>query len=167
MAATSPSRGGNRREWPGSTAGGWAKVANCQAWDVPGLFSARWDGHWWTRGCICPELDLGPRCEAAGVPEDRRNYRSKTELALEMVERVTGVGPPQGRDGLRRTTPSGCRRPSGRAWRPWGCTCWTFRPALRCGPGPGLDQSGVSGIRASSQTQAASRSAPDHGAAQR
>ena len=35
----------------------------------------------------------------------------------------------------------GCRRPSGRAWRPWGCgTCWTFRPALRCGrrslPGP-------------------------------
>ena len=29
----------------------------------------------------------------------------------------------------------------GKAWRPWGCgTCWTFRPALRCGrrspPGP-------------------------------
>ena len=25
------------------------------------------------------------RCEAAGVPEDRQGYRSKTELALEMV----------------------------------------------------------------------------------
>ena len=41
------------------------------------------------------------------------------------------------------TTPSGCRRPSGRDWRPWGCaTCWTFRAALRSGPWTRLDQSG-------------------------
>ena len=29
--------------------------------------------------------------EAAGVPEDRRGYRSKTELALEMVGRARGA----------------------------------------------------------------------------
>ena len=32
------------------------------------------------------------RCAAAGVPEDRREYRSKTELALEMVERALARG---------------------------------------------------------------------------
>ena len=32
------------------------------------------------------------RCEAAGVPEGRREYRSKTELALEMVERAQSRG---------------------------------------------------------------------------
>ena len=31
-------------------------------------------------------------CAAASVPEDRRNYRSKTELALEMLERVLELG---------------------------------------------------------------------------
>ena len=32
--------------------------------------------------------------------------------------------------GLPGTTPSGCRRPSGRAWRHWGCgMCWTSREA--------------------------------------
>ena len=32
------------------------------------------------------------RCAAAGVPEDRRNYRSKTELALELLERAMELG---------------------------------------------------------------------------
>ena len=32
------------------------------------------------------------RCAAAGVPEERRNYRSKTELALELLERALGLG---------------------------------------------------------------------------
>ena len=32
------------------------------------------------------------RCAAAGAPEDRRNYRSKTELALELLERVLELG---------------------------------------------------------------------------
>ena len=73
------------------------------------------------------------RCAAAGVPEDRRNYRSKTELALEMLERAWS-GATSGPSGLPGTTPSGCRRPSGRDWRRWGCaTCWTFRAALRSG----------------------------------
>ena len=32
------------------------------------------------------------RCESAGVPEERQGYRSKTELALEMVERAQERG---------------------------------------------------------------------------
>ena len=32
------------------------------------------------------------RCEAAGVPEERQGYRSKTELALEMLGRVLERG---------------------------------------------------------------------------
>ena len=98
--------------------------------------SARWAGRWWTSGCICPRV--GPRtrtgvlrrvCRRTG-----RNYRSKTELALEMLERALELGYLKAGVGRRETTPSGCRRPSGRDWRPWGCaTCWTFRPALRSG----------------------------------
>ena len=74
------------------------------------------------------------RCAAAGVPEDRRNYRSKTELALEMLERVLELGylraewvagddafgmSPTFREGLAAL---GMRY------------CWTFRAALRSGP---------------------------------
>ena len=32
------------------------------------------------------------RCEAAGIPVERRSYRSKTELALEMLERALQLG---------------------------------------------------------------------------
>ena len=32
------------------------------------------------------------RCQAAGVPEEKRSYRSKTELALEMVEQALARG---------------------------------------------------------------------------
>ena len=32
------------------------------------------------------------RCAAAGVPEERQSYRSKTELALELLERALGLG---------------------------------------------------------------------------
>ena len=46
------------------------------------------------QGAVSPrELDLDQdRCTAAGVPEERRRYRSKTELALEMVERALERG---------------------------------------------------------------------------
>ena len=64
-------------------------------WDVPGL-SARWAGRWWTSGCICPRV--GPPTRT-GVLPGVRNYRSKTELALEPGP---GVGLPQGRVGCRR-----------------------------------------------------------------
>ena len=74
------------------------------------------------------------RCAAAGVPEDRRNYRSKTELALEMLERVLELG------YLRAEWVAGGRLRDvadlpGGTGGPWGCaTCWTFRAALRSGP---------------------------------
>ena len=56
--------------------------------------SARWAGRWWTSGCICPRVGPPTRtgvlrrvCRRTG-----RNYRSKTELALEMLERVLELG---------------------------------------------------------------------------
>ena len=108
------------------------------------------------------------RCEAAGVPEDRQGYRSKTELALEMVGRAQERGhlkagwvaaddafgmSPSFREGLAAL---GMWYVAGRSVRLYGVAA-----------GACLDQCGVSGIRASPQTQAARRSAPDHGAAQR
>ena len=32
------------------------------------------------------------RCQDVGVPEERRGYRSKTELALEILERAVDLG---------------------------------------------------------------------------
>ena len=73
--------------------GASGKIANCQA----GMFLA----HVGPRGralvdkrLYLPESwtsDQG-RCESAGVPVDKRQYRSKTELALEMVERALERG---------------------------------------------------------------------------
>ena len=69
------------------------KVANCQA----GMFLAYVS----PLGRALVDKRLYPpeswtsdpdRCEAAGVPERRRKYRSKTELALEMVERALELG---------------------------------------------------------------------------
>ena len=65
------------------------KIANCQA----GLFLA----HMGPRGRALVDKRLYlpqewtsdvERCAAAGVPETRREYRSKTELALEMLEQA-------------------------------------------------------------------------------
>ena len=111
------------------------KVANCQA----GMFLAYVSPLGRTlvdKGLYLPESWTSDedRCAAAGVPEERRGYRSKTELALELLERVLELGYLRA-GGLPGTTPSACRRPSGKDWRPWGCaTCWTFRAALRTGP---------------------------------
>ena len=69
------------------------KIANCQA----GVFLA----HVGPRGralvdkrLYLPKEWTGDveRCAAAGVPAERREYRSKTELALEMVERAQARG---------------------------------------------------------------------------
>ena len=69
------------------------KVANCQAGMflayVSPLGRALVD-----KGLYLPESwtsDRG-RCAAAGVPEERRSYRSKTELALELLERALELG---------------------------------------------------------------------------
>ena len=69
------------------------KVANCQA----GMFLAYVSplGRLLVdKGLYLPESwtsDPG-RCAAAGVPEERRSYRSKTELALELLERALELG---------------------------------------------------------------------------
>ena len=121
MAATSPSRvrksAGVARQYCGRL----GKVANCKG----GMFLAYVSPL--GRALVDKRLYLPKswtsdqdRCAAAGVPEDRRSYRSKTELALELLERVLEWAT-SGPSGLPETTPSGCRRPSGRDWRPWGC----------------------------------------------
>jgi SRSO17 transposase len=69
------------------------KVANCQAGMflayVSPLGRALVD-----QGLYLPEswTSDDARCAAAGVPEDKRRYRSKTELALELLERALGLG---------------------------------------------------------------------------
>ena len=82
---------GVARQYCGNTGeGGQLPVRGC-SWPM----SARWDGHWWT-GLYLPESWTSDkdRCEAAGVPEDRQGYRSKTE-SLEGGA-GTGAGPPEG-----------------------------------------------------------------------
>ena len=73
-------------ESPRQYCGRLGKVANCQA----GMFLAYVSPL--GRALVDKRLYLPEswtsdkdRCEAAGVPEDRQGYRSKTELALEMV----------------------------------------------------------------------------------
>ena len=137
------------------------KVANCQA----GMFLA----------CVSPlgralvdkrlYLPEGwtsddARCQAAGVPEERRNYRSKTELALELGHLKAGWVAADDAFGMSpsfrgRLGGSGDALRPGRSGRHHGLTL-----------GAGLDQSGISGVRAPPQTQAAGWAAPDHGATQ-
>ncbi len=69
------------------------KVANCQA----GMFLAYVSPL--GRALVDKRLYLPEswtsdpeRCAAAGVPEERRCYRSKTELALELLERAVDLG---------------------------------------------------------------------------
>ena len=167
-AATSPSRAGSRREWPGSTAGDWARWPTAR----PGcswLTSARWGGPWWTNGCICRRT--GPRTKAGA---QRRGCRRR--------DGATGRRPGwpwrcwSGPWSAATSGPSGCwgRRLRDVAVLPGrvggaGDALRAGRPRRHHGvaAGAGLDQCGVSGIRASPQTQVARRSAPDHGAAQR
>ena len=69
------------------------KVANCQAGMflayVSPLGRALVD-----QGLYLPEswTSDDARCAAAGVPEDKRRYRSKTELALELLQRALARG---------------------------------------------------------------------------
>ena len=111
------------------------KVANCQAGMflayVSPLGRALVDKRLYLPGSWTS--DPG-RCAAAGVPEERRSYRSKTELALELLERALGLG--HLRAGWVAGDDAFGMSPSFRTdWRPWGCaTCWTFREAPRCGP---------------------------------
>ena len=72
--------------------GALGKIASCQA----GVFLAHVGPRaerWWTSLYLPQEwTGDGDRCVAAGVPAHRRGYRSKTELALEMVEEAQARG---------------------------------------------------------------------------
>ena len=100
------------------------------------------------------------------MPEHRRNYRSKTELALELLARALELGhlraqwvagddafgmSPSFREGLEALG----------MWYVLDVPGRHYGLAL----GAGLDQSGISRVRATPQTQAAVWAAPDHGAA--
>ena len=103
------------------------KVANCQA----GMFLAYVSPL--GRALVDKRLYLPEswtsdpgRCAAAGVPKERGSYCSKTELALEMLERARELGHLRAKwvagDDAFGMSPS-----SGRDWRLRGCaTCWTF-----------------------------------------
>ena len=84
-AATFPSRGGSRWEWPGSTAGGWGRWPTARR----GM-SARWDGHWWTRGCICPRV--GPRTKTGVRRRVCRRIGRATGPRRKMVGRAQERG---------------------------------------------------------------------------
>ena len=114
--------------------GALGKIANCQA----GVFLA----HVGPNGralvdkrLYLPEEWTGDteRCAAAGVPATRRQYRSKTELALEMLEQAQALG------HLRAQWVAGDSAfgmsPTLREALPRrGCnTSWTYRRIPRCG----------------------------------
>ena len=150
------------------------KVANCQA----GMFLAYVSPL--GRALVDKRLYLPEswvsdkdRCEAAGVPEDRQGYRSKTELALEMLRRALELGhlragwvaaddafgmSPSFRpfDRLRRTGGLGDVLRAGRSVRLYGVAA-----------GAWVDQCGVSGIRASPQAESPQWAAQDDGGAGR
>ena len=92
-AATSPKQGRKSVGVARQYCGRLGKVANCQA----GMFLAYVSPL--GRALVDKRLYLpqswtsdDARCQAAGVPTERRNYRSKTELALEMLERALERG---------------------------------------------------------------------------
>ena len=145
------------------------KVANCQA----GMFLAYVSPL--GRALVDKRLYLPEswtsdedRCAAAGVPEERRSYRSKTQLALELLEQAFARGHLEagwvaGDDAFgmspsfRETTggPGDALRP-GRSGGLYGVA-----------GGTGVDHSGLSGAGWPSQTQAGGRAAAYHGGAQR
>ena len=145
MAATSPSRAGNRREWPGSTAAGWARWPTARvgcSWPT----SARWAGRWWTSGCICPRVGPPTRTgvlrrvcrRTGGTTGQRRSWPWNAGAG-------PGVGLPQGRVGCRRRRlrdvadlPGGTGGPGDALRATFGTTVWPLDP---------LDQSGISGVR--------------------
>ena len=89
-----PKQGGKSAGVARQYCGRLGKVANCQAGMflayVSPLGRALVD-----KGLYLPEnwtSDDLARCAAAGVPEERRDYRSKTELALEMLQLALARG---------------------------------------------------------------------------
>ena len=136
--------------------GALGKIANCQA----GVFLA----HVGPNGralvdkrLYLPEEWTGDteRCAAAGVPATRRQYRSKTELALEMLEQAQALGHLRAQwvaGGFRLrdvADVAGGPYRAGDAIRP-GRTAAYHGVAV----GADLEQAALSGTGAAAQTQA-------------
>ena len=149
--------------------GALGRIANCQA----GVFLA----HVGPRGRALADKRLylpeewtsdADRCVAAGVSAERREYRTKTDLALEMLRQAWGYlsahwvagdsasgMSPSFRDGLAAAG----------MWyvldvRP-DMTVWPLEPAWSL-LGACLEQPGLSGIRPPPQAQAGGRATPHH-----
>ena len=113
-------------EWPGSTAGRWARSPAARL----GCFWRTWDPRaerWWTSGCICPRSGLGTGTAAwrrgcqrtDGGTEARRSWpwRWWRKPRPEDTSRPSGWPEIQ---------PSGCLPRCGRDWRQRECcTSWT------------------------------------------
>ena len=144
------------------------KVANCQA----GMFLAYVSPL--GRALVDKRLYLPEswtsdkdRCEAAGVPEERQGYRSKTELALEMLGRALERGHLRAGVGCRgrrlrdvavlpgRSGGLGDALRPGRSGRVHGVAA-----------GARADQPRLTRARERPQTQAGWRAAAHHGGAQ-
>ena len=140
------------------------KVANCQA----GMFLAYISPL--GRALVDKRLYLPEswtsdkdRCAAAGVPEERRGYRSKTDLALEMLERGHLRAGWVAADDAFGMSPSFREGLAALGTRyvldvPAGFTVW---PPARA------DQSPVPRPGGAPQTQAGERAAADNAGAQR
>ncbi len=154
MAATFPKQGRKSAGVARQYCGRLGKVANCQG----GMFLAYVSPL--GRALVDKRLylpkswtsDQVPVC-CGGCAGGRRNYRSKAELALEMLERVHGVGLPQGRVGCRRRRlrdvadlPGGTGGP-GDALRaadvPGGTTVWPLDPAWTSPEYPGFPKAAL------------------------
>ena len=95
----------------------------------------------------------GERCATAGVPSHRREYRSKTELALDMLECAQARGHLSAQ-WVAGDPAFGMSPTLRRASRPRECT--TFGRASGydgLAAGTDLDRSALPGQRASPQTQ--------------
>ena len=139
---------GNRREWPGSTAAGWARWPTARvgcSWPT----SARWAGRWWTSGCICPRV--GPPTRTGVLRRVCRRTGGTTGQRRSWPWRCWSGSwswATSGPSGLPETTPSGCRRPSGRGLAalgmryvldvPGGTTVWPLDPAWTSPEYPGF-----------------------------
>ena len=152
-----PKQGGKSAGVARQCCGSLGKIANCQA----GVFLA----HVGPKGRVLvdkrlylPEEWTGDveRCVAAGVPEARREYRGKTDLALEMLEQAQARGHLEAQwvagDSAFGMSPT--LREDLTALGMWYVL--DVRPDMTVwAAGTHMEQTGLSGVRASPQTEIA------------
>ena len=126
-----------------------------QGGQLPGrnVASARWAGPWWTMYLPESWTSDKDRCEAAGVPEERQGYRSPLEMLGRVLERGhLRAGWVAGDEAFGMSPLPGGTSGSGDVVR-----AGRSRRHHRLALGAGLDQCGLSGVRASQKAQAGGR----------